>query len=335
MMKIRASRWPRPGRSSASSARTEPPEHGDGMADDLPRLLAMQGIAVPGARHPGVLERRRALALMGGAGVVLLAGCAAKATDAATGGSSATTAATTATTVTGGSSSSSSAGTGSTSGRSSTSGATTAGDNTKIPEETAGPYPGDGSNGPDVLAQNGVIRNDITSSIGSASGVAKGVPLRIAFQLVEAGTGAAMANAAVYVWHCTRDGAYSMYTGSAKNENFLRGVAAADANGFVTFTSIFPGAYSGRWPHIHFEVYASTADAVKAANTLATSQIALPAAICTEVYATSGYETSASNLKRTSLARDMVFGDDGAVHQLATMSGTVADNLTATLRVPV
>ena len=238
MMKIRASRWPRPGRSSASSARTEPPEHGDGMADDLRRLLAMQGIAVPGARHPGVLERRRALALMGGAGVVLLAGCAAKATDAATGGSSATTAATTATTVTGGSSSSSSAGTGSTSGRSSTSGATTAGDNTKIPEETAGPYPGDGSNGPDVLAQNGVIRNDITSSIGSASGVAKGVPLRIAFQLVEAGTGAAMANAAVYVWHCTRDGAYSMYTGSAKNENFLRGVAAYDVSALVEYARL-------------------------------------------------------------------------------------------------
>src|SRR5690349_17821726 len=30
-----------------------------------------------------------------------------------------------------------------------------------IPEETAGPYPGDGSNGPDILEQSGVVRQDI------------------------------------------------------------------------------------------------------------------------------------------------------------------------------
>jgi protocatechuate 3,4-dioxygenase beta subunit len=329
MMKIRASRHPEHGRTGHPS--TAGPEHGDGMADDLPRLLAMQAPTVPDGRAHGLLERRRALALMGGAGVVLLAGCAAKVTDTAAGGSTATTAATTATTAKAGSSSTSTSG----SGSSATSGATTSGDNTKIPQETAGPYPGDGSNGPDVLEQNGVVRNDITSSFGSASGVAKGVPLDIRFQIVEAGTGAVMANAAVYAWHCTMDGAYSMYTGSAKNENFLRGVAATDANGVVTFKSIFPGAYSGRWPHIHFEVYASTADAVKAANKLATSQIALPADICNQVYATSGYEASVSNMKKTSLTRDMVFGDDGAVRQLATMSGAIDDNLTATLRVPV
>jgi hypothetical protein len=33
-----------------------------------------------------------------------------------------------------------------------------------IPEETAGPFPGDGSNGPDVLSQSGVVRQDIRSS---------------------------------------------------------------------------------------------------------------------------------------------------------------------------
>ena len=39
----------------------------------------------------------------------------------------------------------------------------------EIPEETAGPYPGDGSNGPDVLAESGVVRSDITSSFGDAA----------------------------------------------------------------------------------------------------------------------------------------------------------------------
>src|SRR6476469_4989540 len=34
----------------------------------------------------------------------------------------------------------------------------------EIPEETAGPYPGDGSNGPNVLTESGIVRSDITSS---------------------------------------------------------------------------------------------------------------------------------------------------------------------------
>ena len=38
----------------------------------------------------------------------------------------------------------------------------------EIPEETAGPYPGDGSNGANVLTESGVVRSDITSSFGSA-----------------------------------------------------------------------------------------------------------------------------------------------------------------------
>ena len=48
-----------------------------------------------------------------------------------------------------------------------------------IPEETAGPFPGDGSNGPDVLSQSGVVRKDIRSSFGSSTTVAEGVPLTI------------------------------------------------------------------------------------------------------------------------------------------------------------
>ena len=63
---------------------------------------------------------------------------------------------------------------------------------------------------------------------------------------------------AVYLWHCDREGEYSMYTGP-DHENYLRGVQATDTNGSVTFTTIFPAGYSGRWPHIHFEVYPTLA----------------------------------------------------------------------------
>jgi protocatechuate 3,4-dioxygenase beta subunit len=205
-----------------------------------------------------------------------------------------------------------------------------------IPEETAGPFPGDGSNGPDVLAQSGVVRKDIRSSFGSASGVAAGVPLTINLTIQDQANGCApLAGAAVYLWHCDRDGAYSLYSQGVTDQNYLRGVQAADSNGLVTFTSIFPACYSGRWPHIHFEVYPSLATATDPANKIATSQIALPKDICDAVYATEGYSQSVSNLARVSLASDNVFGDDGDVHELGTMSGSVADGLTVALAVPV
>ncbi len=49
----------------------------------------------------------------------------------------------------------------------------------EIPDETAGPYPGDGSNGPDVLEQSGVVRADIRSGFDTGSGTAEGVPMTL------------------------------------------------------------------------------------------------------------------------------------------------------------
>ena len=68
---------------------------------------------------------------------------------------------------------------------------------------------------------------------------------------------------------------------------------------------------------------------------IATSQIALPADTCQAVYATSGYEGSVSTFSRVSLATDMVFADDGAAHQLGTISGSIRDGLTVELAVAV
>src|SRR5215210_6605632 len=83
----------------------------------------------------------------------------------------------------------------------------------EIPDETAGPYPGDGSNGPDVLEQSGVVRSDIRSSIGDASGTAEGVPLSLELTIKDlANGGRAFEGVAVYVWHCDREGRYSMYS---------------------------------------------------------------------------------------------------------------------------
>jgi protocatechuate 3,4-dioxygenase beta subunit len=195
----------------------------------------------------------------------------------------------------------------------------------EIPDETAGPYPGDGSNGPDVLGESGVVRSDIRTSFGSSSGTAEGVPITLDLTLSDlADGGSAMAGAAVYVWHCTREGGYSLYSDGVEDQNFLRGVQIADAAGRVSFTSVFPACYSGRWPHIHFEVYPDEAGIADAANAIATSQVALPQDVCEVVYAEPGYEASVANLADVSLDGDNVFGDDGGALQLATVTGDVA-----------
>jgi protocatechuate 3,4-dioxygenase beta subunit len=205
----------------------------------------------------------------------------------------------------------------------------------EVPEETAGPYPGDGSNGPNVLTASGIVRSDIAKSFGSASGVAEGVPLTIRLRIQDASTCAALAGVAVYLWHCDRDGNYSLYSQGTTGENYLRGVQAADSSGTVTFTSIFPAAYSGRWPHIHFEVYKSLSEATAAGKIVATSQVALPEDVCNTVYATDGYSQSVRNMAQTSLTSDNVFGNDGGVHQLATVTGSASKGYVASLTVPV
>jgi protocatechuate 3,4-dioxygenase beta subunit len=206
----------------------------------------------------------------------------------------------------------------------------------EIPEETLGPYPGDGSNGPNVLQASGVVRKDISSSFGSSTTKAAGVPLTFTLTLLDNANGCSpLAGAAVYVWHCDQNGKYSLYDSGLKNENYLRGVQEADSNGQVTFTTIYPGAYSGRWPHIHFEVFQSMSDTSAAGQVLAVSQIALTEAACKDVYGSDGYESSARNFAKSTLADDNVFGDDGGIYQLATMSGSAQAGYTAALNVTV
>lgn len=204
-----------------------------------------------------------------------------------------------------------------------------------IPEETAGPYPGDGSNGPNALALSGIIRSDIRASLGASSAVATGVPLTITLTLVDPVSSCApVVGAAVYLWHCDALGRYSLYSSGVTGESWLRGVQATDAAGQVRFTTVFPGCYSGRWPHVHFEIYPSLASATSSASKRATSQLALPRATASEVYATSGYTGSAANLAAVSLVTDMVFSD-GAMLETPTVGGSVNAGYSAALTVGV
>ena len=194
-----------------------------------------------------------------------------------------------------------------------------------IPSETEGPYPLSS-----VLADSTIVRSDITAG-------KTGVPLTLVLRLVNANGGCApIANAAVYAWHCDKDGVYSGYanqTGGvdARGQTFLRGVQVSGSDGQVVFSTIYPGWYAGRITHIHFQVYLQNALGARAT---VTSQIAFPPDVTTAVYNSALYAGRGQNTSVTSFASDNVFRD-GVSYQLANVAGTTSSGYVATLIVGI
>lgn len=193
------------------------------------------------------------------------------------------------------------------------------------PEETGGPFPGDGSNGPDILTQQGAIRSDIRSNL-DGSNTQAGAPMTLQLTVTE--NCVPLPGAAVYVWHCNRDGDYSMY-GSNADQTWLRGVQVADDAGALTFTTILPGRYSGRASHVHFRVYRDAT----LAEELLTSQMAFDDDTADALYtAADGYDDSLTNA--THNATDNVFSD-GVDTQLLTLTGDPTTAIVGTLQIGV
>ncbi len=212
------------------------------------------------------------------------------------------------------------------------------------PVETNGPYPGDGSNTVNgstvnVLTESGVVRSDIRSSFGGMTGTAEGVEMVLNVTIVDVNNSCArLEGYALYIWHCDANGDYSLYSSGLQDENFLRGVQETDANGELTFTTIFPGCYEGRWPHIHFEVYSSLDEATHYNNRELVSQMALPADTSSTVYNNdSGYSNSVGPFSRITLASDNVFGDNTdaevAVQTISIDSGNYVDGYEASITI--
>jgi protocatechuate 3,4-dioxygenase beta subunit len=111
------------------------------------------------------------------------------------------------------------------------------------PELTEGPY----------YLDVDLERSDIRSN-SSDGAVVEGAPLTLEWLVSQADGSACvpMADVVVDVWHCDALGVYSGVAGNSGN--FLRGFQRTDANGRATFTTIYPGWYSGRAVHIHFKI---------------------------------------------------------------------------------
>lgn len=185
---------------------------------------------------------------------------------------------------------------------------------TATPVETEGPFP---THTPSSLVTND-IRSDRT-----------GVLLTVNITINNSNNNcSALSGAIVDIWHCDKDGNYSEYGGTQMQSSnytsvhFLRGRQTTNTSGVVTFTSIFPGWYSGRAPHIHVHVYDANG------TSLLVTQIAFPADVTNTVYttATDFYTKGAQD---TSNTQDNIFADSLA-QELATVSGNITDGYTLT-----
>lgn len=271
--------------------------------------------------------RRRALGLLGSAGIAVVLGACGSDEDAATSTSTSTTG--------------SAGGGSSTTGGSTTAATATtaAGECATTPGETGGPFPADGSNDDgngstaNVLDDSAVTRSDIRSDL-DGSDTQEGVPMTLRMRILDSSASCApLAGAAVYVWHCNREGEYSQYDSPMIGGDFtafswLRGVQVTDDAGQVEFRTILPGRYQGRAFHIHFEVYDDASFGTK----LLTSQLAADDDEIERLYIDAGYDQALR--AETTNSSDNVFGD-GVSRQLLTFSGDVSSGLTGAVDVTV
>lgn len=200
-----------------------------------------------------------------------------------------------------------------------TSGTSTSGTCSVVPTETEGPFP--------THTPASYVRSDITDG-------RSGYKMTIKITINNSNNNcSALSSALVDIWHCDAEGNYSEYGNTSMQStdytsvHFLRGRQTTDSNGLVTFTSIFPGWYSGRATHIHVHVYNSSGTSLKV------TQIAFPEGTGTALATVNGYKKGLTGY--TTNSQDNVFSD-GYSLELATVTGNTTDgfNLSISLSVP-
>lgn len=187
------------------------------------------------------------------------------------------------------------------------------------PTETEGPFP--------TKTPSSFVRSDIRDD-------RTGVLITVKITIKDTNC-TALAGAIVDIWHCDKDGYYSEYGGTGMQSvnytgvHFLRGRQTTDANGLVTFTSIFPGWYSGRATHIHVHVYNASG------NSLLVTQIAFPEGSGSAVATVNGSGGTAYGYTKgmsgyTYNNADNIFNDDTSGKELAAVAGSLSGGYTLT-----
>ena len=168
------------------------------------------------------------------------------------------------------------------------------------PEETEGPY----------FVDEKLNRSDIRSD--PTTGVVKaGLPLSITFLVsqIAANSCTALQGAQVDIWHCDAAGTYSDTNDPNWNtvgQKFLRGYQVTDASGKATFSTIYPGWYSGRAVHIHFKIRTTGSNGSAYEFT---SQMFFDDTLSTQVFTQAPYNTKGT--RDTLNATDSIYKNGG------------------------
>ena len=176
------------------------------------------------------------------------------------------------------------------------------------PTETVGPYP----------SLTDLFRSDIRET-------KQGTQLTLTIKVVNVSGGCSpVSGANVEIWHVDAAGNYSQY-GTQTTQTYLRGIQTTNANGEVTFVTIYPGWYQGRATHIHVEV---TINGVSRKVT----QMAFPEAVNNAVHTSGVYSSRGTNPMSNS--SDGIFADSLS-SEIVTPAGSPASGYTATFQVGI
>jgi protocatechuate 3,4-dioxygenase beta subunit len=162
-----------------------------------------------------------------------------------------------------------------------------------MPELTEGPY----------YLDLDLVRRDITEG-------RPGLPFDLAVTVVDAETCEPVEGAAVDVWHCDAEGAYSGVEGDSGT--FLRGVQMTGADGVASFRTIVPGWYTGRAVHVHLKVALASDD-------VHTGQLFFDEATLAGAYESDPY--AARGAPDTSNEADGIYGESGGTTIVAVTPG--------------
>ncbi|MDQ8045719.1 MAG: twin-arginine translocation signal domain-containing protein [Patulibacter sp.] len=176
------------------------------------------------------------------------------------------------------------------------------------PAKTVGPY----------FVDEKLNRSDVRANTSDGA-VQAGVPLALTLHIFNADADCApVSGATVDIWHANASGLYSDESANGTSgQNWLRGYQTTDSAGKVSFTTIWPGWYSGRAVHIHFKVrvYSGSTETLEF-----TSQMFFTDAMNKQVFANNSPYDQRSSTPDTLDSSDSILGSDAAVLTLSPTS---------------
>ncbi|KAG2835563.1 hypothetical protein PC129_g3321 [Phytophthora cactorum] len=202
------------------------------------------------------------------------------------------------------------------------------------PEVTEGPY----------YVSGEFIRQDVTEG-------QQGIRLYAEMQFVDVNTCEPVDDLYVDFWHCNATGVYSGVVANGNgdisdasniNNTAFRGLSPTDEDGLVSFTSVFPGHYTGRATHIH--ILGTYNGTVLKNNTYSggvgahVGQLFFDQDLISKVEATGAYATNTQEL--TLNANDNIYSESAAtgfdpIMEYTLLGASVEDGIFAWISVGV